>query len=359
MGPHAPAAQFAPSPFDQLPQNDIGRMVWEPLPEVAPAPSDNPTTAEKVALGEKLFRDPALSGDGSIACVSCHDIDHGAGAEPRRMSRGLGGRIGSRNAPSVYNAAFQSRLFWDGRARSLEQQALGPIANPVEMGNPDLDGLARKLAGDRVYASLFAVAFGAGAKPDQGLIAKALAAYERTLVTPDTPYDRFVRGDAAALTPQQVRGMALFERTGCVQCHSGPNFSGASLIAPPERRQAFRIFPANPDVSLDRYDFERGAWRVPSLRNVALTGPYFHNGAVDDLAEAVRIMAVAQLNRVVSDDVFVPARVSWSPDRRRLMSYTPDRLTSEDIAAIVAFLKSLSSDRLAASVAAKPRQHAE
>ncbi len=348
IGAHAPPA-VATLLEPPSPEFFVGNAVWEGLPEVAPSPADNPTTPEKVALGEKLFRDPALSGDGTIACLTCHDIDHGAGAEPRRNSRGIKGQIGARNSPTVFNAAFQSRLFWDGRARTLEEQALGPIANPIEMGNRDIEGLARKLANDPAYAQMFRSAFGAGAPIDSNAIAKALAAFERRLVTSDSPYDRFLRGDETALTPQQIQGMALFERVGCIQCHSGPNFSGASFLAPASKRQPMRLFPANPDESLDRYNFERGVWRIPTLRNIALTGPYFHNGAVDDLSEAVRIMAVAQLNRTVSDEPFIKPRVAWISRDQKLVMYTPERLNSHDIAAIVAFLRALSSDRLAAS----------
>jgi cytochrome c peroxidase len=334
-----------------------GHAQWSALPEAAPAPSDNPTTPEKAALGARLFRDPLLSVDGTVSCATCHDLNLG-GAERRPTSRGVGGQIGKRNAPTVYNAAFQARLFWDGRARSLEEQALGPMGNPIEMGNADLSAVAARVAADASYRDAFAAAFGAQAPIDVTRVSMAIAAFERTLVTPDSAYDRFVRGDAEALTAQQIRGMALFEEVGCATCHSGPNFSSASLLSPDRGAGAMRLFPAHPSVYDARYDLvadggaaptsgRAGVWRVPSLRNVALTAPYFHNGSVDDLTETVRIMATVQCGRVVTDDLRVEPIVAWSNDRRRLLSYTPSTLSNGGVADIVAFLNALTSDRLA------------
>jgi cytochrome c peroxidase len=359
---HASIESFAVLPqFSGAPEDGAvvtsGLVVWQALPDEAPAPPDNPTTPERVALGAKLFNDPGLSRDGSLSCASCHDVEHGgAGTDRRRTSRGIDGQIGQRNAPSVYNAAFQARLFWDGRARSLEEQALGPIANPVEMGIADLDALARQVATDPAYRAAFAAAFGDAVEIDKTRIAEAIAAYERTLVTADAPYDRFVRGETGALSAQQLRGMALFERTGCVICHAGPNFSGASLLAPNGRREPMRLFPALASGYTAQYRLdadlgaaksgEQGVWRVPSLRNVALTAPYFHNGSVNDLAEAVRIMATVQTGRTVTDRVAIEPKISWSPSDRRLTSYTPAKLSEAEVADLVAFLEALTSERL-------------
>ncbi len=335
-----------------------GYVRWEALPDEAPASPDNPTTPQKAALGARLFRDPLLSVEGTVACASCHDLEHAGGSEARSTSRGVGGQIGKRKAPRVYNAAFQARLFWDGRARSLEDQARGPIGNPIEMGNPDLAAVAARVAADPSYAAAFAAAFGPNAPIDIGHVAMAIAAFERTLVTADAPYDRFVRGDASALDAQQLRGMALFETAGCVACHSGPNFSSASVLAPERGAAGMRLFPARPSPYTARYRFadDRGAappgapgvWRVPSLRNVALAAPYFHNGSVDDLTEAVRIMATVEAGRVIADNPRVEPVVSWSAQSRRLIRYTPSTLSEADVADIVAFLKALTSERLAA-----------
>jgi len=350
----------APEPEPTAGGDEAGRPSWRPLPLVAPAPADDPPTAAKVALGARLFEEPMLSRDGRLACASCHDLEAGAGADGRATARGIDGRVGSRNTPTVWNAAFQARLFWDGRARSLEEQALGPIVNPIEMG-ADLDEVCRRLSARDDYRADFAAAFGAEAAIDPPHLARALAAFERTLITPDAPYDRFLRGDAGALDERQLRGMSLFETVGCVVCHAGPGFSRASLLAPEGGSAGFRLFPALPSPLAERYRLteDRGAagragsgpglWRVPSLRNVALTAPYFHNGAVADLKEAVRVMATVQAGRVITDDGRPATTVAWDADAGRLIRRTRLPLSEADVDDLVAFLEALSSDRLVAA----------
>ncbi|MDD2700981.1 MAG: cytochrome c peroxidase [Sideroxydans sp.] len=332
--------------------------VWQALPQVAPAPDWNPTTPEKVALGERLFHDPALSLDRTVSCSSCHEVKQGAGMDGRRTSLGINGQAGSRNAPTVWNAAFQSVLFWDGRARSLEEQAGGPPFNPKEMGMPSPALLEQRVYEDADYRAAFARVFGAGQTITMRQITAAIAAYERTLITPDAPYDRFVRGDTSALSAAQLRGMELFQSLGCVQCHSGPNFSGASLFEPAQTAQ--RLFPVfmengytgryalTQDVGANRQGSSQGIWRIPSLRNVALTAPYFHNGSVDSLAEAVRIMATVQRGRQVVADGGGLRRVEWSVRDKTISRVGPEPLSERDVQDVVAFLKSLSSDMLAA-----------
>jgi len=348
----APAAQAGADATSESPP----RYVWQTLPEAAPAPANNPTTLAKVALGRRLFFDKALSLDRSVACASCHDVA-GSGADGRRTALGIGGQIGGRNAPTVWNAGFQAVLFWDGRAASLEEQAKGPPLNPGEMGMPSAQAVAERVRGEPGYAQDFAAAFDDGPITMER-VAMAIAAYERTLITPDSPYDRFVRGDAAALTPQQIRGMALFQSIGCVGCHSGPNFSGASLFETGSPLRTFPTFPS-PRAERRRLTADRGAaapgqgpgvWRVPSLRNVALTAPYFHNGSVNELAEAVRIMAEAQLGRRVGAEATAERSVVWSGSER-VMGSIADRgsLSEAEVDDIVAFLGALSSDRLAAA----------
>jgi cytochrome c peroxidase len=347
------AQRAVPAVMSDMPRS---RHLWAALPEVAPAPADNPTTPAKVALGRRLFLETRLSGDGTLSCASCHDIERKAGGDGRATAVGIAGQVGPRNVPTVWNAAFQSVLFWDGRARSLEEQATGPILNPIEMGLPSAAEAERRIGADGTYRAAFAAAFGDGAVTFER-IAKAIAAYERTLVTPDAPYDRYVRGDAGALTQAQLRGMALFESLGCVTCHAGPAFSDASLLG---TGMAMRFFPANANRFEAKYGLladggaiattgksgTRGLWRVPSLRNVALTGPYFHNGKVEDLAEAVRIMATAQLNLALAD---MPARASyWLSGEHELHRAEQRTLAERDVQDIVAFLRSLSSDSLAA-----------
>jgi cytochrome c peroxidase len=336
---YAPAAQKA--------------YVWRALPDIAPAPAWNPTTPEKVALGERLFHDTNLSIDGTVSCGSCHDVRRGAGMDSRPASVGVGGQVGSRNAPTVWNAAFQSVLFWDGRASSLEAQAQGPLVNAKEMGMPSLEAVVRRVRENASYREPFAKAFGDGQPITITRIAAAIAAYERTLITPDAPYDRFVRGDETALGPAQLRGMELFQSVGCVLCHSGPNFSGASVFDPPPAPQ--RLFPVfasqqyvaryglTRDVGANAGGNGQGVWRIPSLRNVALTAPYFHNGSVDSLREAVRIMATVQRGRRIGDDA---RRVVWSQRNRTITRVGTAPLSERDVDDIVAFLESLSSESL-------------
>lgn len=319
------------------------RLGWQAMPDRAPAPAGNPTTPEKIALGEKLFHDPDLSMDRTVACASCHDIRGHAGTDASPTATGIKGQLGGRNAPTVWNAAFQGVLFWDGRAASLEDQAKGPPLNPIEMGMPTGEAVALRVRANPAYPPLFAKAFGPEAPIDFDHVAMAIASFERTLITPDAPFDRFVKGDDAALSQEQKRGMARFRELGCVTCHSGPNFSQASLFAPfaPDRYLMASRSPLAQKYGLGEdkgkapKDAKDGIFRIPSLRNVSLTGPYFHNGKVSDLKEAVRVMAQAQLNAVVEGDGRKPA-----PGQKYL--------TSQDVDDIAAFLHSLASPSLAA-----------
>jgi len=336
---------------------------WQALPEAAPAPDGAGSTPEWVALGRQLFNDKALSLDHSLACASCHDVALGAGTDRRATSEGIAGQIGNRNAPTVWNAAFQARQFWDGRAPSLEEQAKGPPVNPVEMGMHSLDDVVARVEANPAYRAAFAGLLGEGRRIGIDDVAAAIAAYERTLITPDAPYDRYLAGDRAALDAAQVRGMALFESVGCVVCHHGPNFSSASLF---DARMPYRLFPAYGNDYIGRYRLgeDRGrapardrkaVWKVPSLRNVALTAPYFHNGSVDNLEEAVRIMATSQLGRRIVDVAAAPAAPRWSPADRALHRVQGRDLTEAEVRDIAAFLRALSSGRLAAAMAAGPR----
>jgi cytochrome c peroxidase len=329
----------------------VQRQHWHALPRVAPAPPDNPTTPAKVALGRALFFDTSLSSTREIACASCHDLFEHGGADGRAVARGIEARTGERNSPTVWNAAFQARLFWDGRAASLEEQALGPFVNAREMGMPTLAAVVARVQEGPAYRRRFAEAFDGDPSITSGRIAQAIAAFERTLITPDTPYDRFVRGDDGALDAHKLRGMALFESLGCVQCHAGPNFSAASVF---DAQSPMRAFPALSDDGIEALGFTRdtglgdprgghGVWRVPSLRNVASTAPYFHNGAVRDLDEAVRIMLRTQLGVRVDRTAAPPAVVARAPGQD-LEVRAPAIVTDDDVRDIVAFLESLGAD---------------
>lgn len=346
---------------------------WKALPTQAPSPMNNPTTPEKVALGRELFFDRNLSITRDVACASCHDVDGGTGIDGGKTSTGIKGLVGGRNAPTVWNAAFQAVLFWDGRAASLEDQAKGPPLNPIEMGMPSGEDVAKRVQENQKYRPMFDKVFGSGTEITFDRIAQAIAAYERTLITPDSPYDRFVQGEKTALTEAQLRGMVLFQNTGCVSCHSGPNFSGASFLNNGSERYAagtqgengyFRMFPANDTPYVDRYKLledtgaapphsPQGIWRVPSLRNVAITGPYLHNGSVDNLEEVVKIMATSQLNAVVSENKQAGRKVFWSDKDSSVSTVERPVLSDADVKDIAEFLRSLTSESLAARVALK------
>ena len=281
---------------------------WESLPESAPSPADNPTTAEKIELGKMLFFDPRFSATGTVSCFSCHNVMEG-GDDHRSVSIGVHGQTGGRNAPTVWNAAFLSSQFWDGRAATLEEQAVGPVTNPIEMGMESLDDALDRLRAIPGYKQHFDSAFGAGDNVTMDNAAKAIAAYERTLITPNSPYDRYVDGDKGVLSAQAIRGMKSFESVGCLSCHSGATFSGPPM---PAGAGFFVKFPTFADEGyLDEFDLladagrfestgneaDKHVWRVPTLRNLEFTAPYFHNGAAKSLDDVILVMAQAQLNR--------------------------------------------------------------
>ncbi len=284
---------------------------WQALPEQAPAPADNPSTPAKVELGKMLYMDPRFSSTGTVSCNTCHNVMLG-GEDNREVSMGVHGQMGGRSSPTVWNSAFSSVQFWDGRAASLEDQAKGPVSNPIEMGMKDVEVAMNRVRQIPGYKAHFEKAFG----PDSLSVenaAKAVAAYERTLITPNSAYDRYVKGDKKAMSEQQVRGMNTFASTGCTSCHSGAAFNGPTL---PQGTGFFMKFPTFGDSDyvkkydltkdLGRFDVtkneaDKHLFKVPTLRNVALTAPYFHNGAVKQLDEAVKVMAKTQLNKDLSE----------------------------------------------------------
>lgn len=286
---------------------------WQALPETAPAPADNPTTPAKVELGKMLFFDTRFSSTGTISCFSCHNVMEG-GDDHRPTSIGVHGQVGGRNAPTVWNAAFHSAQFWDGRAPSLEEQAKGPPVNSVEMGMKDLDTTIGRIKSIPGYQPHFEAAFGQGDVVTMDNAAKAIAAYERTLITPNSAYDRYVKGDKKAMTKEQVRGMETFAKTGCTSCHSGPAFSGPVLPGGQGFLMKFPTFPGSVydaqyrlledlgRADVTKKDEDKHMFRVQTLRNLAYTAPYFHNGSVKSLDEAVKVMAKAQLNKDLSDN---------------------------------------------------------
>jgi cytochrome c peroxidase len=291
---------------------DPGKQ-WQSLPLTAPQPKENPATPARIELGKMLYFDPRFSETGTVSCFSCHNVMEG-GDDHRPTSIGVHGQKGGRNAPTVWNAAFLSSQFWDGRAGSLEDQAKGPVTNPVEMGMKDLQSAIDRIRRIPGYRQPFEAAFGAGDVMTIENAAKAIATYERTLITPGSAYDRFVAGDRSALTEQQIAGMKQFQSLGCTACHQGPAFGGPpGLLAGTPFLMKFPLYPASPyvatyDLAKDQGRFEstgkesdRHMWRVPTLRNLVYTAPYMHNGAVKTIPEAVRVMGSTQLNRTLSD----------------------------------------------------------
>jgi cytochrome c peroxidase len=279
----------------------------ETLPTTAPAPADNPTTEEKVALGQMLYHDPRLSSTGTVSCSSCHNTMLG-GEDNRPNSMGVNGQTGGRSAPTVWNAAFNAVQFWDGRAASLEDQAAGPVTNPIEMGMKSWDDVVARLNSIDGYKEAFAKAFGTDSTITKDNATKAIAAYERTLITPNSPYDRYAAGDSSALTEQQIRGMNKAVELGCTACHSGPAFNGAGT---------FQRFPVNDNAyfaaqyhfkqdkglaEVTKKEADEHLWKVPTLRNIALTAPYFHNGSVKTLDRAVFVMGKLQLGKDLSKE---------------------------------------------------------
>jgi cytochrome c peroxidase len=283
------------------------------LPAKVPMPAENPNTPAKVELGKKLYFDTRLSANNTVSCNSCHNVQ-GNGDDGAPTSTGIHGQKGGRSAPTVWNSAFLSVQFWDGRAATLEDQAKGPLTNPIEMGMKDHDAVIEKVKNIPGYVQEFEKAFGKKNPVTIDNLAKAIAAFERTLVTRNSPVDRYLQGDKKALTDQQVRGMNLVQSVGCVACHMGPNYAGPAL---PVGTGFYQKFPMFPDSTLEKKygfskdlgrfevtkkDTDKNFWRVPTWRNVARTAPYFHNGSVATLDEAVRVMAKTQLNRSLKDD---------------------------------------------------------
>ncbi len=325
-----------PTPGDP-PADPGGETPTEPAEETAayevevplglpplPVPDDNPMTAEKVELGKLLYFDTRLSKDGTVSCATCHDplkgwTDHAA------TSTGIDGQVGGANSPTVINSAYATAQFWDGRAATLEDQALGPIENPIEMGHK-LSDLVPQLNEIAAYKERFQAVFGTDVTSDG--IAKAIAAFERTVLSGNSPYDKFKAGDEDALTDAQKSGLQLFDDAGCSTCHTPPLFSnyryynaglGQDKDPPDQGRKA-----------VTGEDGDLGKYRVPTLREVANTGLYFHDGSAETLEAAVAVMAAGG---VANDNL-----------SGMLKAVADKQLSEQDRADLVEFLKALSGE---------------
>jgi cytochrome c peroxidase len=291
----------------EAPISDLtGPAEHEPITPTPAPPDADPL---KLALGEQLFADPRLSADGSHACISCHDIRTN-GATANRLDNGIDGSEFPLNTPTVFNAALSFRLNWEGNFRTLEAQADAAFENLQRMGRSNNDALGR-LSADLQTRHQFEQAYGHA--PDRASLLDAIATYERSLVTPGSRFDRWLGGDEAALSAEEQTGYRLFKSLGCISCHQGVNIGGNLF----ERHGIFHpLASPKPEIL-----------RVPSLRNVATTPPYFHDGSARTLDEAVRRMARAQLEQTLSE---------------------------EQVKAIVAFLNTLTGTYRGAPVVAAP-----
>jgi len=270
---------------------------FKPIPPRAPESKQNPSSPSKVELGRMLYFDPRLSASQLISCNTCHNLSLG-GADLQETSTGHGWQKGPRNAPTVLNAVFNVAQFWDGRAEDLKAQAKGPVQASVEMANSP-QRVVETLKSIPGYARLFQKAFAGEADPITfDNVVRAIEVFEATLLTPDAPFDRYLKGDRKAIGPVEEAGLALFIEKGCVKCHDGVNVGGSDYdsfgvveapsdeVRPPGDTGRFRVT----NTAADRYVF-----RAAPLRNVAITQPYFHSGKVWKLEDAVRIMGSAQL----------------------------------------------------------------
>jgi cytochrome c peroxidase len=289
-----------------------GTVREEPIQPIRPAVIDNPA---KVALGKKLFFEPRLSMSGIISCNTCHNLSRG-GTDNLKTSIGHKWRAGPVNAPTVLNSSLAIAQFWDGRAADLKEQAAGPIQADIEMAMPHtlaLDVL-QSIPG---YVAEFEAVFGPG-EIDMDKVTSAIAVFEETLVTPNSRFDLWLKGDDAALTGEELAGYKLFKDSGCVACHNGEAAGGTSYQRMGVVRPYVSTSPVEGRYAVTGNDADRFNFKVPTLRNVELTYPYFHDGQAKTLEEAVDIMGQLQLGRYYSQD---------------------------EIGHIVAFLKTLTGDQ--------------
>ncbi len=278
------------------------QALFKPIPASPPALPGNPGTAAKVELGKMLYFDPRLSASHAISCNSCHNVGL-AGADAEQTSIGHKWQRGDRNAPTVLNSVFNTAQFWDGRAKDLEEQAGGPMLNPVEMASPK-QHVSEQLAAIPGYVAAFEAAFpGEGNAAMLANAQKAIAVFEATLITPNAPFDRYLKGDGAALTTQQQTGLRLFIDKGCAACHNGINLGGG-MYAPfgVVEKPGAELLPPNDKgrFSVTKTATDEYVFKVPTLRNIALTAPYFHTGRSWDLRQAVAVMGTSQLGAQLS-----------------------------------------------------------
>lgn len=280
------------------------RAAFKPIPFNAPKLEGNEATPEKLALGRMLYFDPRLSASHAISCASCHSIGLG-GVDNESTSIGHRWQRGGRNAPTVFNAQYNVAQFWDGRAKDLFEQAGGPMVNPVEMASPQ-QHIVEQLKSLPAYSAYFARAFPGGGDPvTLDNVQKAIAVFETTLITPNAPFDKYLRGNNNALDARQKEGLRLFMNKGCSACHNGVNVGGGMYAKfGVQSSPGDKLLPPG-DLgrsAITKNEADRYSFKVPTLRNIALTAPYFHTGQVWDLNEAITIMGKVQLGADLTPD---------------------------------------------------------
>ena len=305
----APAASAVVADSNASPEDQEllkrAQGIFKPLPSAEEMQKLRPFTEEQVKLGHQLWYEPRLSKGNTVSCNSCHNLAS-AGVDNMPTSQGHKGQFGGRNSPTALNAALLGMQFWDGRAADVEEQAGGPLVNPVEMANDSQEAAAAKIAKIPEYQELFKTAF-----PEDGAVSfknitTALGAFERTLLTP-TRWDEYLKGNVSALSEQERKGVRAFMDNGCIACHSGVNLGGNSFQKFGLVKGPYWKFIEDPKRDKGRADVTKKTedeffFRVPGLRNVAKTYPYFHNGSVWELDKAVNIMGMAQLGKELSKE---------------------------------------------------------
>ena len=305
----APAASAVVADSNASPEDQEllkrAQGIFKPLPSAEEMQKLRPFTEEQVKLGHQLWYEPRLSKGNTVSCNSCHNLAT-AGVDNLPTSQGHKGQFGGRNSPTALNAALLGMQFWDGRAADVEEQAGGPLVNPVEMANDSQEAAAAKIAKIPEYQELFKTAF-----PEDGAVSfknitTALGAFERTLLTP-TRWDEYLKGNVSALSEQERKGVRAFMDNGCIACHSGVNLGGNSFQKFGLVKGPYWKFIEDPKRDKGRADVTKKTedeffFRVPGLRNVAKTYPYFHNGSVWELDKAVNIMGMAQLGKELSKE---------------------------------------------------------
>ena len=321
---HASPSSHAPHgtvTIDGITVPDIG-----PLPTSIPTPSTNLNYTAKIDLGKQLYFDGRLSKSGAISCAFCHNPGTGF-ADPRQTSIGIDGGVGGRQSPTVYNTAFNHLQFWDGRARSLEEQAIGPIHNPIEMGETH-ENVIRKLGKIKGYQQQFRAVFGSDVNLQD--LANAIAAYERTVISTNSPFDKYALGDQKAMDETAVRGLTLFKgKARCILCHNGSNFTDNQFhnLGVPQ------VGPLKEDLgrhNVTRADKDRGAFKTPTLRSIIETAPYMHDGAFKTLEEVVDFLNEGGMANPNLSALVKP--LNLTPEERKICSLLKiEKLSATDL----------------------------